>query len=78
MLSHPFGLCEIEEGTFNETSLTLETKQIIRTSTAKEPYTTRLIRNFNLVDGKLNYHIQMATSRQELYDHLEAVLERQE
>jgi len=51
LLSHPFGLCEIEEGSFNEDSIELSTKSIIRTSTASDPYTTALIRKLWVKEG---------------------------
>jgi hypothetical protein len=37
-LSHPFGLCEIEEGVYNENKVELNTKNLIRTTSAKEPF----------------------------------------
>eukprot|EP01015_Nassula_variabilis_P023213 TRINITY_DN432_c0_g1_i8.p1 TRINITY_DN432_c0_g1~~TRINITY_DN432_c0_g1_i8.p1 ORF type:complete len:176 (-),score=44.08 TRINITY_DN432_c0_g1_i8:219-746(-) len=76
IISHPFGVGEIEEGTYDETTVRVETTQLVRSATAREPYTTKLVRVFQFVDGRLSYKVQMATTKQDLYDHLEAVLER--
>lgn len=77
LVSHNFGICSIEEGEINETKIVLESKDIIRTSSAKEPHVTKLRRTIQLVDGKLEISTEMATTRvPELTNHLVVLYEK--
>jgi len=76
--THPFGVAEISEGTFNDNTATLKTISIARTSSAIEPYVTGLTRVFTLKDADtLTYTVDMGTSKKnEETPHLEGVLKR--
>lgn len=76
--SHPFGVCEISEGSFTKDSAQFKTASIIRTTTAIEPYVTKLTRVFKLKDNDtLSYTVDMGTSKtNEECPHLEGELKR--
>ena len=78
LLSHPFGVCEIEEGSYTKDTIELKTTGIIRTGTAKEPFVTELKRIITLVNpSNLKYTVDMGTSKYEIRPHLEASLFKQ-
>lgn len=77
-LSHPFGVCEISEGKFTENTATLKTASVARTSSAIEPYVTKLSRAYKLKDADtLSYNVDMGTSKStDEAPHLEGELKR--
>jgi len=72
LVSHNFGICSIEEGSVDGTKIILISKEIIRTSAAKEPHVTQLRRILEVIDdNKLQITTDMATSSTpELTNHL--------
>ncbi|EAR98552.1 UPF0678 fatty acid-binding protein-like protein, putative (macronuclear) [Tetrahymena thermophila SB210] len=71
LLSHPFGVCEIEEGVISQSNkLELNSKDIIRTSSAKEPYVTKVKRVFSLHDNTLSYDVFFATNTYDMKHYL--------
>lgn len=63
LVSHNFGICTIEEGKVDGTHVTLESTEVVRTSTAKKPNVTKLNRSIRLIeDGQLEIKTEMATS----------------
>ena len=78
VLSHPFGVAEIEEGTYDKDSIEITSKDFIRTSTAKAPHTRGLKRSFAVKDGKLTYTVDMGSDNHEVRPHLAAELVKTE
>ena len=71
LLSHPFGVCEIEEGVLSEKNkLELNSKDIIRTSSAKEPFVTKVKRVFSLSENTLSYDVHFATNTYDMKHYL--------
>lgn len=79
LVAHNFGICSIEEGDVDGSSIRLESTEIIRTSAAKDPKVTKLRRTIKLVaPGQLEIHTDMATSRvPELTSHLVVTYKKQ-
>lgn len=75
LVSHNFGICTIEEGRVEGTTVQLESTDIIRASSAKEPSVTKLRRSMTLIDeNQLEIRTDMSTSRvHELTNHLVVV-----
>ncbi len=76
VLAHPTGIVEVEEGTFDDGVMRLETTSIGTTSTALE--VRRLRREFRLDGDRLDYDLWMATGDVEETHHLTARLRRVE
>lgn len=79
VVSHPFGLAEISEGSVKNGSMELDTsdgKGIIRVSTTKGNRTTQLVRRYKLVDDCLEFSMDMATNVHDLQNHLVSRLKR--
>ncbi|TSD93540.1 FABP family protein [Skermania sp. ID1734] len=80
VLSHPTGITEIEEGTFEMSgeTLTLELSatRIGLTSTAKD--VTALTRSLRIRGDELAYNLAMGAVGQPLQHHLSATLRRQQ
>ena len=69
--AHNFGVTVIYEGTIDENTITLESKEISRISTAKEPYVTQMKKIFKLTsENELEMEVDMATSNKPLTNHL--------
>jgi len=75
-LAHPTGIVEIDEGTFDGTTIKLASKFVGRTGSAKE--VTMIGRDFVLADNVMEYSVRMAAVGQPLTHHLAARLERVE
>lgn len=78
LVSHNFGICSIEEGTVDGLKIVLESTDIIRTSTAKEPNVTKLRRTLQVRDDNLlEIRTDMSTTTQpELTNHLVVVYKK--
>jgi len=76
----PTGVCEIEEGVIDSNGFIVNSKSIIRTSSAKEPHVTQVTRRFELLnDDTLKVTLGMATTTTpNLTPHLESILHRVE
>lgn len=72
LVAHNFGICTIEEGRVEGTTITLESTDIVRASAAKDPSVTKLRRSIKLIDeNQLEIKTDMATSRvHETTNHL--------
>lgn len=58
-------------------TLTLKSTGILRMNFAKDPHITELVRTYNLnEEGKLELHVQMATTKTPLTEHLQVVYEK--
>lgn len=69
--AHNFGLTVIYEGTIDDNTIILESKQISRISTAKEPHVSHLKKVFKLInENELEMEVDMATSNKPLTNHL--------
>jgi len=78
-ISHPFGVCEVCEGTFTEKSIMLKSVSVIRTSSALEQYVTKLFREFTLKDQDtivFNTEMSSKTETKEQCPHLVGELKR--
>ena len=78
-ISHPFGVCEICEGTFTSNSIMLKSTSVIKTSSALEQYVTKLFREFTLKDQDtvvFNTEMSSKTESKEECPHLVGVLKR--
>jgi hypothetical protein len=81
-VAHPFGACEVYEGTMDQQArtLTLSTSSITRVATSGSPYASQVRRVFSWSeDGNtLEYTMWLATSNTpELTKHLQATLTKQ-
>jgi THAP4-like, heme-binding beta-barrel domain len=80
VLTHPTGIVEIEEGSFDGTTLTLRSSAVIGTSTAKR--VDAIERTFVVgrdgADDVLRYDVRMAAVGEPMTHHLHAELHRQE
>ena len=74
VLVHPTGIVEIEEGTVDGTTISVETIAVAKTTTAKE--VTALARTFTVEGDRMRYEVHMAAVGQPLTPHLEAELTR--
>ncbi len=74
VLSHAFGVVEIQEGTIDGNRLSLAGKSLTSASTAKR--VEGLTRTFEERDGVLTYEVHMAFGGAALQSHLSATLER--
>jgi hypothetical protein len=74
VVAHPTGVAEVDEGTFDGTSIHLASIAVARTASAKA--TTALEREFVLDGDVLRYIVRMAAVGQPLTLHLAAELHR--
>jgi hypothetical protein len=74
VLAHPTGVVEVEEGTFDGTTLSLASVTVEGTSSAKD--VTALTRVFTLDGDILRYRVSMAAVGVPLTHHLAAELRR--
>jgi hypothetical protein len=74
VVAHPTGVVEVEEGTFDGTTMRLATTAVGRTASAKA--VTALEREFVIDGDRLRYVLRMAAVGQPLTDHLRAELRR--
>jgi hypothetical protein len=75
VLSHPFGMVEVEEGTVHGGVIELHARHLARTSTAKE--VTAVERRFEVDGDVLRYRVAMGAVGIPLTHHLAAELHRQ-
>lgn len=73
LAAHNFGICTVEEGDVDGSTIRLESTEIIRSSAAKEPAVTKLRRTIKMLAAdQLSIHTEMATTTcPELTSHLE-------
>lgn len=78
IVSHNFGICTIEEGKVDGTNITLESTEIIRSSTAKQPNVTKIKRSIRVIEGdQLEIKTDMSTTTiHELSNHLVVVYKK--
>jgi THAP4-like, heme-binding beta-barrel domain len=74
VLSHPFGVVELDEGTVEGTVVTVRSRHVAGTSTAKE--ITEIERRFEVEGDVLRYTVAMAAVGIPLTHHLAAELHR--
>ena len=74
VLTHPTGIAEVDEGTFDGRTIHLRSKAVALTGTAKE--VTAIERTFELDDDVLRYTLSMAAVGRPLTHHLAAELHR--
>jgi hypothetical protein len=74
VVAHPNGLVELSEGTVDGTALSLRSRLVGRTSTAKE--VTALTRHIDVDGDELRYLLTMAAVGRPQADHLRAALRR--
>lgn len=74
VLAHPTGLVEVQEGTFDGSSLRLRSSAVGRTGSAKR--VDAIERDFDLEGDVLRYSVRMAAVGRPLTHHLAATLRR--
>ena len=74
VLAHPTGIVEVQEGTFDGTTIRLASSAIAATASAKE--VTALTRELTLDGDELRYRLSMAAVGVPLTHHLAATLRR--
>ena len=75
ILSHPFGVAEISEGTIKDNIIDVRTTSLSRTSSAKQPFVTSFSRYYKLEDNnKLVYDMYLGVNNEEEKHHLKAEL----
>lgn len=75
VLAHPFGIVEVQEGSFDGTTFSLASRALVGTGTAKE--VNAVERVFTLDGDVLSYRLAMAAVGLPLTHHLAAELRRQ-
>lgn len=75
VLTHPTGIAEVDEGTFDGRTIHLRSKAVALTGTAKE--VTAIERTFELDGDVLRYTLGMAAVGRPLTHHLAAELHRE-
>ena len=76
VLTHPTGIVEVDEGTFDGTVLTLRSSAVVGTATAKR--VDAIERTFTHSGDVLRYAVSMAAVGLPMTHHLSAELHRQE
>jgi hypothetical protein len=71
-LAHPIGVAEVAEGTLDGTTLTFRSTGIVRSATGSP--VTEIDRRYRLVDGALEYELDMATDEVARTFHVRATL----
>ena len=74
VLTHPFGIVEVQEGRVEGPAITLASTALAATSTAKE--VTGIERRFLLEGDRLSYQVAMAAVGLPMTAHLTAALQR--
>ncbi|CAO1424653.1 unnamed protein product [Diamesa serratosioi] len=76
--AHNFGITVIAEGTFEEKTLSLQSTEISRMSSAKEPKVVKIMTTIKLIgEGKLEILTDMATDNTGLTNHLHVIYKKQ-
>lgn len=76
VLTHPTGIVEVQEGTFERGVLTLRSSAVVGTATAKR--VDAVERKITLAHDELHYEVLMAAVGVPMTHHLSAALRRQE
>lgn len=76
LMAHNFGITVVEEGIVNGNTINLDSKEISRMATAKEPKVTQIRRTIKLVDGQLEISTDMATVNTPLTNHLKVIYKK--
>jgi hypothetical protein len=71
-LAHPIGVAEVAEGTLDGSTLIFRSTGIVRTATGSP--VTEIERRYRLVDGALEYELDMATDEVARTFHVRATL----
>ncbi|MFN2587698.1 MAG: FABP family protein [Actinomycetota bacterium] len=74
VLAHAFGIVEVQEGTVEETTISVRSRRLVSTTTANR--VEAVARTFRLAGDVLSYELKMAFGESGLQPHLEAQLER--